>query len=183
MGSGVKETRIDWSKVFLLSENNRDFVTGKSDTPILGAQKKIYQFAAYFFAMMAFPFSLIIIGLFGLASKQPITSILLETIVLAATITTLVTFFGYRMRQKLSNARTVRIGYVTGVTSSPSFGNRGYRQGTRLHYVFTNPQGERLERFVMVSDNTEAMKDGRPFPNVGKLLAILYADDNTHTLL
>lgn len=183
MESNVKEKHFDGSEFFLLNEKNRNFVMGKSGTPVLGAQKKVYQFAAYFFGMMAFPFSLFIIGLFGLAQRRPFVNILLETLILATILTAVITFFGYRMRQKLSNARSVCIGYVKGFTNSPSFGSKGYRQGTRIYYTFTNPQGERLERYVMISDNSQTMQDGRPFPKVGKPLAILYADDNTHTLL
>lgn len=170
--------------LFVFNPDNRGYINGKS--PYLANKvtfSKVLRFALILLVFVLIPLAAVFYLLFSLLLKDQALTYTIIVVVGMLIAIGYVAFLGYRNGRRLEKEGKLVLGKVVKYDTRLAADTKGYKSGTRIHYMFTTSNGDELVGSKIISSSSTHLKDGRELPQPGTPIAILHLDSKWHTPL
>jgi hypothetical protein len=167
--------------IFLFNSQNKPIITGQvqSITPITIAYTLRY--FAMLFLLIALPLIVLIVALVSWAGYSVRLMLPVQLLVGGLVCAYLSLAMHLRWR-RLATHGHILYGEIIHSDTQPSF-NLSTTVTTRITYRIITPQNQRVIDTVDLRYPAQRLPDGRRYPGVGARIAVLYVDQENHTLL
>ncbi|GEM_PF-4478106 len=178
----IGHANSQWDDVFFVNETNRAYLREGAPPPMLEQlnRRMVFGLAGMLFGVVL-PTACMVTLLFGISAPS-VNRVMVFVLVAGVMLFIVVRMFskGFSVMQRLKRDGKIAVGEITQIDTEPV---KGKPKGARAHVRFKDATGEPIEVIKRISDAADKLRDGRPLPDVGLKVAVLYADASLHVIL